>query len=188
MKNAGFTLLEIMLVLVLLGIATAMVLPTLEPGDSSARLKTDAERFAALVKTGHEESLVKGKDLGVKFTRNGYQFMEWHEGKWQPLQSDRLLTEKELPEAMSLDFMPGELVWQEALDAEQQEDSSSLFTRSGLFDNEEESKKTPDLYIWSSGEVTPAEVRFQSASDGRRFYSVMIRETGEVKVVQNKDG
>ncbi|MGI9279866.1 MAG: type II secretion system minor pseudopilin GspH [Endozoicomonas sp.] len=188
MKHAGFTLLEIMLVLVLLGIATAVVLPTLEPGDSTARLKTDAERFAALVKTGHEESLVKGKDLGVKFTRNGYQFMEWQEGKWQPLESDRLLTEKELPEAISLDFKPGELVWQAALDAEQQEDSSSLFTGSGLFGDEEESKKTPDLYLWSSGEVTPAEVRFQSANDGRRYFSVMIRETGEVKIIQNDNG
>ncbi|WP_062263120.1 type II secretion system minor pseudopilin GspH [Endozoicomonas arenosclerae] len=181
MKNAGFTLLEIMLVMVLLGIATAVVLPTLEPGDSSARLKTDAERFAALVKTGHEESLIKGKDLGVKFTRNGYQFMERDEGKWQPLQQDRMLTEKELPEAITLDFKPGELVWQAALDAEQQDDSSALF------DDEEESKKNPDLYIWSSGEITPAEVRFQSSSDARRFFSVMIRETGEVKVVNADD-
>lgn len=182
MKHAGFTLLEIMLVLVLLGIATAVVLPTLEPADSSARLKTDADRFAALVKTGHEESLLKGKDLGVSFTDNGYQFMEWHEDKWQLMQSDRLLTEKELSKAINLDFMPGELIWQAALDAEEQHDSDSFFTDSGLFENEESMKK-PDLYIWSSGDVTPAEVRFQSASDSRRFFSVMIRETGEVNVV-----
>ncbi|WP_252178038.1 type II secretion system minor pseudopilin GspH [Endozoicomonas sp. 4G] len=175
MKSAGFTLLEIMLVLVLLGIATAVVLPTLAPADSSARLKTDARRFAALVKTGHQESLLKGKNLGVRFTDNGYQFMEWHEGQWQLLKSDRLLTERVLSDAIRLDFMPGELIWQAALDAEKQQDSS-------LFSNGS-NKATPDLYLWSSGEVTPAEVRFQSASDARRFYSVMIRETGEVNVV-----
>ncbi|WP_422135887.1 type II secretion system minor pseudopilin GspH [Endozoicomonas sp. ALD040] len=182
MKSAGFTLLEIMLVLVLLGIATAVVLPTLEPADSSARLKTAADRFAALVKTGHEKSLLKGKDLGVRFTDNGYQFMEWHGDKWQLMQNDRLLTEKELSEAINLDFMPGELIWQAALDAEEQQDSDSFFTDSGLFENEA-SKKKPELYIWSSGDLTPAEVRFQSTSDIRRFFSVIITETGEVTVV-----
>lgn len=187
-KNNGFTLLEIMLVLVLLGIATAIVLPTLAPPDSASKLKADAERFAALVKAGHEESLLLGKDLGIVIDSSGYRFVRWQSGEWQSLASRRVFKERQLPEAIAMSFTPGQSIWRKAIEEEESEaeDTSSLFDDSE--DDDKQSRSQPNLLLWSSGEISPGEVRFYSASDNSRFFSVILGETGDVTVTNGMDG
>ena len=185
MRQSGFTLLEIMLVLLLIGVALAVVIPTLEAPDSASRLRNDAERFAALVRAGHEEALLRGRDMGISLSRNGYEFMVWQENQWQTLERDRILTTRELPDAITIDFLPGEAVWHQALEAEQQ--STNSFFEDAFFE-EDEPGQEPDLYLWSSGDLSPGEIRFQSAQDRHRFYRVVLSEAGAVEVMGSQEG
>ncbi len=74
-EAAGFTLIEILIVIVIMGILATFV--SLKIGNRALddRLQTESERFEQLVKLAQEESQVKGVPIGLRFTTSGYQFL-----------------------------------------------------------------------------------------------------------------
>ena len=73
--DQGFTLLEVMVVMLIVGIMATMV--TLSMGNRSIddRLQTEAERMEQLILLAQDESALKGIPLGLRFTASGYQFL-----------------------------------------------------------------------------------------------------------------
>jgi general secretion pathway protein H len=76
----GFTLIELMTVLAILGLASAAVLFAVPSGDASVR--EDAERFAARVSAARDLAIVNSRPLRLTVTGAGYAFAVRHEGKW----------------------------------------------------------------------------------------------------------
>ena len=180
-QQAGFTLLEIMLVILLLGLATSVAVPTLMPKDGSAELQRTAERFAALVETAHEEAMLMGQDLGIVINDNDYQFVQFTAEGWEELSNNRLLRPVTLEDGFRMSMTPGESVWHSTL-AQMQQDT----LLEDWFQTPEEMLE-PDLYIWSSGDLTPASVEFSRPRPGGRnadnnplSFNVTIEETGDV--------
>lgn len=62
-ETLGFSLLEIMVVLVLISIATAVVMPRLVPQISSSRLRAGAVEIASIVNTARFRAVQAGKTL-----------------------------------------------------------------------------------------------------------------------------
>ena len=154
--QSGFTLLEIMVVLVLIGLTVSYVLPNLKPGDSQRAIESEAKRFSALVQIAHEQALTTGKDFGVEVTDSGYTFMLWQQNRWQPVKGDRLLKAVTLDNTITIRLFPGESVWHEALEQESQS-NKSFFS-----DKDSNKQKEPNIFIWSSGDLTPADIHFSS--------------------------
>ncbi|AMO58281.1 type II secretion system minor pseudopilin GspH [Endozoicomonas montiporae] len=185
--HKGFTLLEIMLVLLLLGLATSVVVPNITFSNGSAELQRAAERFAALVETAHEEAILSGRDLGVVINDNDYEFVQFGEEGWESITQDRLLRPATLEENFRMRFTPGETVWHTSLQQQQQDTLlEDWFTKP-------EDMKEPHLYIWSSGDMTPAEIVFsiQPSGSGNRLsnrlpsFTLQIEETGDVSLVED---
>ena len=180
--HKGFTLLEIMLVLLLLGLATSVVVPRITFNNGSAELQRTAERFAALIETAHEEAIITGRDLGVVINDNDYEFVQFGEDGWVAITHDRLLRQTTLEDSFRMRFTPGETIWHSSLQ-QQQEDTllEDWFSKP-------EKMKEPDLYIWSSGDMTPAEIVFslQSSrlervtSSRLSSFTIQVEETGNV--------
>ena len=70
-RTQGFTLLELLIVLVILGITisfTVLSFGLKNPGDE---LKEHGQRIAALMQLASEESILLGAELAIQFDSNG---------------------------------------------------------------------------------------------------------------------
>ncbi len=66
---AGFTLLEIIVVLAILGVATALVLPAIGRGSETLRLRTEAGRVAALLREARLQAVSRQHPTRVTLDR-----------------------------------------------------------------------------------------------------------------------
>ena len=86
----GFTLLELLVVLVVLSIATALLVVRGMPSDKS-HLHAEASKLAQLLRIAQQEALLKSKDIRFWITPTGYQFDEFTGNRWAQVQSEPML-------------------------------------------------------------------------------------------------
>jgi general secretion pathway protein H len=79
----GFTLIELMIVVTIIGLASAVVVLALP--DPRGRLIDEAERFAARARAAHDSAIVEGRSVSVWISREGYGFDRRSAGAWQPI-------------------------------------------------------------------------------------------------------
>lgn len=64
-RPAGFTLIEIVVVLAILAVATALVLPAVGRGSEAVQIRSEAGRIAALLRQGRLEAVAKRRPTRV---------------------------------------------------------------------------------------------------------------------------
>ncbi len=92
-RAAGFTLIEILLVLVLLATSAVAVIVTL-PESKEDKVKEEAARFHQLIQLLGEDALLNGIDYGIRIDRSRYQFLQLTSQDWQPVQESRFFSLK----------------------------------------------------------------------------------------------
>jgi general secretion pathway protein H len=97
----GFTLLELLTVLLIIGIIVSFA--GLSVGQHSSRtLQEEAERLHSLLRLASEEAVLQGHELALEFSREDYRFMILEGDTWQPVEDDKLLRQRELPPNVEL--------------------------------------------------------------------------------------
>lgn len=82
-NRAGFTLVELLMTVAILGLAAgAVVLSVPDPRPSVAE---DAERFAARLSRAREEAVLTNRPVAVETTAAGYSFSVFDGAAWSPL-------------------------------------------------------------------------------------------------------
>ncbi|WP_188446660.1 GspH/FimT family pseudopilin [Sphingomonas psychrolutea] len=76
----GFTLIELMIVVTIIGLASAAVVLALP--DPRGRLTDEAERFAARTRAAHDLAIVGAQPISVWVSAGGYGFDERRDGAW----------------------------------------------------------------------------------------------------------
>ena len=99
----GFTLVELMVVIVIIGIASAAVVLML-PGDRSA-LRADAEDFAGRTRAIRDKAMIDNRATSIRITPLGYAFDERERGAWKPLNGD--VTQGQLWRSGTQALVPG---------------------------------------------------------------------------------
>lgn len=82
-RERGFTLVELMVVLVVLGLMTSVVVMAVPRGPS---LAAEAETFAARLSRAQEEAVLTNRAIGVRVDGQGYAFRRRNGGVWAPLE------------------------------------------------------------------------------------------------------
>jgi general secretion pathway protein H len=77
----GFTLVEMLVVIFLLGLASAAVVLMLPSSDSTVR--NDAERLAARIAAARDESVMQARPVAVWTRASGYGFEQRYDGQWR---------------------------------------------------------------------------------------------------------
>lgn len=81
--NSGFTLVELMATLAVIGLATAAVVLTLP--DERAALVQEGDTFATRLVRAREEAILGRRAIEVTVTSQGYGFTRRRLGVWKPL-------------------------------------------------------------------------------------------------------
>lgn len=87
-REAGFTLVELMVVLALIGLAAAVVILSMPASGGGAM--GQATRFAARIAALRDTAVTDGRTHGLWVTASGYGFERRSGGQWQPLDEGRL--------------------------------------------------------------------------------------------------
>jgi len=98
----GFTLLEVMVVLVIIGVITGFAVLSVNYG-SVGRLDEEARRLERLLSLARDEAIFLGRQYGVRFRPNSYEFCRLQAGgEWLPLNDSEWLPKRELPSGIQL--------------------------------------------------------------------------------------
>lgn len=183
-KNRGFTLIELLVVIVIVSIILSMATLAITTGSSKDRLKTEAQRFTALLQLAQDDSLLNAREFGIALDDQGYQFVILTDNGWQPVKNINSLRERKLPADMQFEL---------ELDFELAELQSSV-TKIGdvskvgdveKFESSEDKKYKPQIYLLSSGEIAPSFNLKFLIEDADISFSVQGIEDGSVIIKSN---
>jgi len=158
-KQQGFTLIEILLVLVLLSVTAVAVIATI-PTSSKDLAKQHAQSFYQRLQLLNEEAILSGLDFGIRVDekKSTYILMTLTSDGWQEAEIEKIPSTTELPDDLTLSLTLGDGAWA---------DDDRLFKPGSLFDedrfadlDEEKKPRPPQLFILSSAEMTPFRLSF----------------------------
>lgn len=88
----GFTLVELLVVLAVIGLSSAAVV--LAMPDPRGDLRADAERFAARAHAAQDAAIVEARDMAMWVSHAGYGFERREGGQWRAVTEKPFRTEK----------------------------------------------------------------------------------------------
>jgi general secretion pathway protein H len=152
-RSSGFTLLELLVVLVLVGIIFSFAMLSLRGDDLAELVEQETRRLGTLLELVSDEAVLRGEEMAVHFSDTGYEFLILSGDRWQAQEDDRLLQSRSLPADIEIRL-------------EVNGDSPGL----AAADKEDEETLTPQVYILSSGEMTPFSATLQSPQSNTRYH------------------
>lgn len=172
----GFTLLELMIVVFVIGLVTAGVIISFSGGRRDDQLEREADRLDALFDYVREQAELQTRDYGFRINERGYSFVVYDvlANQWRPAEEDDALRERPFPEGIETevvvegrkviletkkkdveDFMPQVMIFSNG-------DISSfevLLMREGTTDRESRSRiysdESGNINLLQPGEVEP---------------------------------
>jgi general secretion pathway protein H len=102
LRQLGFTLVELLVVLVVIGITLGITAVQLMP-DNRAVLREESGRLALLLENAGLEAQASGRTLGWSGEGSHYRFWEKNEyNDWVRIENDELFRPRELPEGIRI--------------------------------------------------------------------------------------
>lgn len=148
--HRGFTLIEILVTLVIVGILSGMVVLSFSQSPVQT-LRHEANRLIRLIEAAGEEAVVQGQELALSFDSDRYLLLKFdvEEKAWQPFK-DKTYGEYQLPENIELHYQQegGSL-------AQVKEDRIEQFRR-----QTQTNDYVPMLLLLSSGESSSFNITF----------------------------
>ncbi|MCL1124014.1 type II secretion system minor pseudopilin GspH [Shewanella surugensis] len=173
LRQKGFTLMEVLLVVLLMGLAAAAVTLSMSGAGKARALERTAQQFMQSVELVLDETVMSGDFVGIVVEKDHYKFVFYDEGKWKPLKNDRLLGEREMAPDVEMTLVVEGL----PLVQDDEEDTSS-WTDDGPFIEKtaEEKKKFPEpqIFLFPSGEMSAFELMFSGQDDSGNTIDVAV--------------
>ena len=153
--NAGFSLLELLIVVVIIGLLAQAVAISWRALGNDREVEEETNRLRSVIDLLHEEALMQSRDYGVMFTETGYRFyvFDYQELAWVVPQTDRLLEQHMLRPQLGMSLvLDGRDV---PLDPD--------------FESQDVENPEPQVMLLSSGEVTPFTIEMATRRPRRPF-------------------
>ncbi|WP_372965379.1 type II secretion system minor pseudopilin GspH [Marinobacter sp.] len=139
-SHSGFTLIEILVVLVIVGLLASLAVFNMGSSSQQRELENNVRELYLLMQTASEQAILDNLELGLLLEEDGYRFVAFQDdsGQWKP-SGERLFKKRMLPEWLTLtEFV--------------ESDAPRLATAEDIL--------RPNVVFFSSGETTPFEIEF----------------------------
>ncbi len=177
-RAAGFTLIEILAVIVIIGIVTAIAVISARALGGRSDQAQAATRLAGLIELASENARMENLQYGLKVKPHHYEFMVFNgRGSWLPLTKDPTLAGRDLPVGLTADVHTENPVAIPVVTTAP--DAASAETGEGAPD--EGTALTPQIAILSTGEITPFTLRL--SSNNGKVWELRGTANGRVHVV-----
>jgi len=138
--QAGFTLLEVLVVVFIIGIVLSVAVISL-PADHEKALQTEAERVDALIGLAQQEAIIRDRQLALEVKTDGYRFLIQDGTSWTPM-PDANFRARSLAEPIQMDLI---IDGAPLLKQDQGDDTA----------DKDEDDEAPRIFVLSSGELSP---------------------------------
>jgi general secretion pathway protein H len=147
----GFTLIEILVVLVIVGIMVAIATLSLGVLGRDEESEDEARHIWATLQQAREEGELQGIDVGVFVAAEEYEFLRYdgRRGKWLQITEDPFYAPRKLPEGLRF------RLWLE---------SREIVMKPGMVDRsdaDEDKKWPPQIMVLSNGDVSPFQLEIE---------------------------
>jgi len=106
-KN-GFTLIEVMVVLIIIGIVTTFAVLAIGDAGQGRRIQAFASKLTHTIQLAQEQAILQHTVIGLQFSSNGYQFYRYdksqQKNQWQPLTTSSLFAFQKTPDYIELNI------------------------------------------------------------------------------------
>lgn len=171
-SQRGFTLLEVILVMALIGLIMSTVSYTVFSANPEDDVKKEVQRLQVVFSMASDFAVINQTELGLRLDeeKRTYEFVELDEkGEWSPLEAHKYFELRELPENILLELSLEGLPWQQEdslFDTRVFDEELSVSNDSVDIGNEEDKiPPPPQVFILSSGEITPFELKIKYQAD-----------------------
>jgi len=188
-RSHGFTLVEILVVVVIIGVISAGAVLAVSVVGQDRELEKETERLVGLLNYAKEQAELQTRELGVECTEHSYNFLAFdpRRGLWDDIPEDDALRNRELPDGLELGLVvEGRPV---TLNKPKQKNKTKDKNKKDKDDKEglkQAQTRRPDLMIYSNGDLTPFELSLLRQGTDRKA-TLMADEQGRIDVVTDKD-
>jgi general secretion pathway protein H len=171
LQVAGFSLLELLVVVFIIGILATMFTLSVGVLGSDPELEKEIDRLHALLNLAREDAVTNGRELGLHFYPDGYEFASYQEdfieyydpddevqdrSEWIVLNKGTLLGPRRLPDGIVIELeIDGRQI---VLDEKKEPMSDDQNREQDLTDDD---IYRPQIWLYSSGDMNPFVIRFR---------------------------
>jgi general secretion pathway protein H len=103
MRSKGFTLVEILVVVVIMAVLISLAVLSIGVTGRDAGLDDETRRIEGLMDLLHERALLEGRDFGMRLEPAAYEFVVYdpYKDRWQPMAQDHEFRHRDLQKGLS---------------------------------------------------------------------------------------
>ncbi len=162
--SAGFTLIEILVVVLIIGVMAATMLLAFTLTGRDRELERESDRLFALLNYAREQAELQTREYGVQFQDDGYEFLTYdvRRAAWRSVTEDDTLGARRLPDGLGVKL--------------------TVDARPVVLSRPKDAKdKTPQVMIFSNGDLTSFAATLEREGGVR---SVTLTEDDKGQVIE----